>query len=73
MQDYFDLSPTISLILLIIPITAWWCGIITRLTEGCYVAAFLRFFLGGWIIWIIELLLTSLNGYKVRVFRFLNL
>ena len=53
-SDYFGLSPIVSLILAIIPITAWVCGIITRATEGKIVAAIIRIFLGGWILWVLD-------------------
>ena len=43
-KDYFGLDPLVSLILAIIPITAWVCGIITRAQEGKYVAAIIRIF-----------------------------
>ena len=67
MGDYFDMDPIISLILLIIPITCWICGVITRLKQGRYVAAVLRFFFGGWLLWVIEIVLTVLNGCKVQL------
>ena len=67
MGDYFDMDPIISLILLIIPITCWFCGVITRLKQGRYVAAVLRFFFGGWLLWVIEIVLTVLNGCKVQL------
>ena len=67
MGDYFDMDPIISLILLIIPITCWFCGVITRLKQKRYVAAILRFFFGGWLLWVIEIVLTVLNGCKVQL------
>ena len=72
MGDYLGLDRIISIILLIIPFTAWFCGIITRLKEKCYVAAILRFFFGCWILWVIEIILTILNGCNVQVWRLLN-
>ena len=72
MGDYLGLDPIISLILLIIPITAWLFGILTRAKDGHYVAAILRIFFGGWLIWIIEIILTILYGCKVKVLRVLN-
>ena len=53
--DYFGLSYIVSLILAIIPITAWICGMITRFSEGKIVAGIIRIF-GGWLIWIIDLI-----------------
>ena len=32
--DYFGLSYIVSVILAIIPVTAWLCGIITRFSSG---------------------------------------
>ena len=72
MGDYFGLDRIVSIILLIIPFTAWLCGIITRAKDGHYVAAILRIFFGGWIIWIIEIILTIVNGCNVKVLRVLN-
>ena len=72
MGDYFGLDKIISLILLLIPFTCWFCGIITRLQDKCYVAAILRFFFGCWILWVIEIVLTIMNGCNVTVWRLLN-
>ena len=72
MGDYFGLDRIISLILLIFPFTAWFCGVLTRLKDGCYVAAILRFFFGFHILWIIEIILTILNGCNVTVWRLLK-
>ncbi len=68
-KDYFGLDPLVSLILAIIPITSWVCGIITRAQEGKYVAAIIRIFL-GWIIWICDLICMILNK---SIFRLLDL
>ena len=68
MGDYFNLPPIISLILLIIPFTAWLCGMLTRCQEKAYLQAIVRFFF-GWFIWIIDLILTILNGCQVRLLR----
>ncbi len=69
-NDYFGLSRLVSLILAIIPITAWVCGVITRITEGKIVAAIIRVFLGGWIIWLVDLVLMIVNG---KILRLINL
>lgn len=66
-QDYFGLGRLVSIILAIIPITAWICGIITRLKEGKIVAAIIRIFLGGWIVWILDLILMIVSGKILRV------
>lgn len=68
-KDYFGLGRLVSLILAIIPVTAWICGIFTRLSEGKIVAALLRIVFGCWIVWIIDLFLMITNG---RIWRLLN-
>ncbi|MDE7463859.1 MAG: hypothetical protein K2M48_02420 [Clostridiales bacterium] len=66
-SDYFGLSYIVSLILAIIPITAWICGIITRIQDGKIVAAIIRIFLGGWIIWLIDLILMIVSKHIFRL------
>ncbi len=66
MGDYFGLDRIVSIILAIIPITAWICGLITRCQEGAIVAGILRFFFGGWLVWIIDLILMILKGSILR-------
>ncbi len=66
--DYFGLVRIISLILAIIPITAWILGIVTRMKEGKIVAGVIRIF-GGLIIWIVDLVLMIKKG---RIWRLLN-
>ena len=68
--DYFGLGRLVSIILAIIPVTAWLCGIITRFSEGKIVAGIIRIFLGGWIVWLIDLILMIVNG---RILRLLNI
>lgn len=67
-SDYFGLDRIVSLILAIIPFTAWICGIITRIQEGKIVAGILRIipFL-GLPIWIVDLVLMILNGSILRL------
>ena len=67
-KDYFGLDYIVSLILAIIPITSWICGIITRIQEGKIVAGIIRIFL-GWITWILDLIFMILNK---EIFRILN-
>ena len=67
MGDYFNLPPIVSVILLIIPFTAWIMGLATRLSQGRFVAAILRFFFGGWLVWIIEIVLTIMNKCNVQL------
>ena len=68
--DYFGLGRLVSIILAIIPITAWVLGLVTRFSEGKIVAGILRIFLGGWILWVIDLVLMILSG---RILRLLNI
>ena len=72
MADYFDLPQLISLILLIIPFTSWLFGILTRFKDGAIIAGIIRIFFGFNIIWIIEIVLTLLNGCQVKVLRILQ-
>lgn len=65
-SDYFGLSYIVSVILAIIPITAWVCGLITRLQEGKIVAAIIRIF-GGWLIWILDLILMIVSKHILRL------
>ncbi len=68
-SDYFGLDWIVSLILAIIPFTAWICGVVTRLQEGKIVAAIIRIF-GGWLIWVIDLVLMITQKH---IFRLLNI
>lgn len=65
-SDYFGLSYIVSVILAIIPPTAWICGFITRLMEGKIIAAIVRLFLGA-IIWIIDLILMIVSKHILRL------
>ena len=69
-SDYFGLSYIVSLILAIIPVTAWVCGIVTRFTEGKIVAGIIRIVLGGWIIWVVDLVCMIFGKH---IFRLLNI
>ena len=68
-SDYFGLSYIVSLILAIIPFTAWICGIVTRFSEGKIVAGILRIFFGAWILWILDLIFMIV---KKSICRILN-
>ena len=65
-KDYFGLDRIISIILAIIPFTAWICGVVTRISEGKIVAGIIRIF-GGWIIWILDLVCMILKGEICRI------
>ncbi len=66
-NGYFALSRPISIILAIIPITSWICGIITRISEGKILAGILRIFTGFWIVWLIDLILMIVKGDILRL------
>lgn len=69
-KDYFGMNRVLSIILAIIPITAFILGFVTRLMEGKIVAALLRLLLGWNIIWLVDLVLMIVNG---RIMRLLNI
>lgn len=68
-SDYFGLSYLVSVILAIIPITAWICGAITRFSEGKIVAGLIRLIFGFNIVWILDLIFMILSK---KIFRILN-
>ncbi len=65
-SDYFGLDWIVSLILAIIPFTAWFCGVVTRLQEGKIVAAIIRIF-GGWLVWVIDLVMMITEKHIWRL------
>ena len=67
--DYFGLGRIISLILAIIPFTAWLLGVVTRFQEGKIVAGIIRIF-GGWLIWVLDLFFMITSG---KICRLLNI
>lgn len=68
-KDYFGLGRVVSLILAIIPVTAWLLGAFTRLSEGKVVAGLVRLIFGFNIVWIVDLILMVVKG---RIWRLLN-
>ncbi len=66
-SDYFGLGYIVSIILAIIPVTAWVCGIVTRFMEGKIVAGIIRILLGFSIVWIIDLVLMIVNKHILRL------
>ncbi len=66
-NDYFGLDRLVSLILAIIPITSWVCGILTRFQDGHIVAAIIRIFFGFNIIWILDLVFMILEKHIFRL------
>ena len=70
-KDYFGLDRLVSLILAIIPFTAWICGAVTRLMEGKIVAGIIRIIpFAGFIIWILDLICMITKG---EIFRLLDI
>ena len=67
-SDYFGLGYVVSLILAIIPFTAWILGVVTRFKEGKIVAGIIRIF-GGWLIWVLDLIFMITSKH---IFRLLN-
>ena len=69
-KDYFGLGRILSLILAIIPVTAWILGVVTRFKEGKIVAAIIRLVGVGALIFIVDFICMLLNG---RIWRLLNI
>ena len=65
-KDYFGMGRLVSIIFAIIPFTAWLFGIVTRFKEGKIIAGIIRIF-GGWLIWVIDLILMILQGKILRI------
>lgn len=65
--DYFGLGRLVSIILAIIPVTAWICGVVTRFSEGKIVAGIIRLIGGFTIIWVLDLILMVLSGHILRI------
>jgi len=68
-SDYFGLGRVVSLILAIIPPTALFCGVLTRISEGKWVAGLLRLLLGWNVIWLLDLIFMITQK---KIFRLLN-
>ena len=66
-KDYFGLGRLVSIILAIIPVTAWLLGWLTRFNEGKIIAGIIRLLFGWNIIWILDLILMILQGKILRV------
>ncbi len=66
-SDYFGLGYIVSVILAIIPVTSWICGVVTRISEGKIVAGILRLVLGWNIIWICDLILMIVSKHILRL------
>lgn len=68
-SDYFGLSYIVSVILVIIPFTAWVLGVLTRFKEGKIVAGVIRIF-SGWLIWVLDIICMIVSKH---IFRLLNI
>ena len=68
-KDYFGMNWFLSVIFVIIPITSWILGAVTRFQEGKIVAGILRLVLGWNIIWICDIFCMIFNH---KIMRLLN-
>ena len=68
-KDYFGLDYVVSVILAIIPVTAWILGALTRLNEGKLIAGIIRLIGVGFILWLVDVFLMITKG---RILRLLN-
>ncbi len=66
-SDYFGLGYIVSVILAIIPITSFVCGVVTRFSEGKIVAGILRIVLGWNIIYIVDLIMMIFSKHILRL------
>ena len=65
--DYFGLPYIVSVILAIIPFTAWILGALTRFSEGKIVAGIIRLIFGFTIVWILDLVLMVVSKHILRL------
>lgn len=66
-KDYFGLPRVLSIILAIIPVTAWILGFLTRLKDGKILAAIIRLIGVGFILWLVDFVLVILRGRILRL------
>ena len=66
-SDYFGLDYVISVILAIIPVTAWLCGALTRFKEGKLVAGIIRLLGVGVVLWVVDLVLMVTQKHILRL------
>ena len=69
-KDYFGLGRLISIILAIIPFTAWLLGALTRFKEGKLVAGIIRLIGLGFILWVLDLVFMVKDN---KILRLLNM
>ncbi len=65
-KDYLGLDWIVSLILVIIPVTAWVLGVVVRIQEGKLVAGIIRIFF-GWLAWIPDIVFMVWKGQICRL------
>ena len=65
--DYFGLSKIVSIILAIIPFTAWLLGAVTRFKEGKIVAGIIRIIGLGFVLWVVDLVLMITQKHILRL------
>ena len=68
-KDYFGLSYLVSVILAIIPFTAWLLGALTRFSEGKIIAGIIRLIGLGFILWVLDLICMITQK---SIFRLIN-
>lgn len=66
-SDYFGLGYLVSIILAIIPFTAWLCGALTRFKEGKIVAGIIRIIGLGFVLWVVDLVLMITQKHILRL------
>ena len=66
-KDYFGLNYIVSIILAIIPFTAWLLGAITRFSEGKILAGIIRLIGLGFILWLLDLIFMIAKGQICRI------
>ncbi len=69
-SDYFGLNRVLSIILAIIPVTAWILGAATRFSEGKIVAGLLRLIFGFNIVWIVDIIMMFVKKSIWRLLKF---
>lgn len=65
--DYFGLPYIVSVILAIIPVTAWLLGWLTRFSERKIIAGIIRLIGLGFILWIIDLIMMLVSKHILRL------
>ncbi|MDE6585506.1 MAG: hypothetical protein K2K80_02355 [Clostridia bacterium] len=66
-SDYFGLPYIVSVILAIIPFTAWLLGALTRFSEGKIIAGIIRLIGLGFILWVLDLILMICKKHILRI------